>query len=538
VPLQTSGFFGPQAQASLLIPSLTQGTHVIGAAYNGTADPNYNSVASGDPVNELTQTVTVSTAAGTKTTTILLMQTAPANLGGTGVFTVTVSPSTATGTVTLWDAVGPRTSATAIAGGTATSQFAWPQAGSVSLYAVYSGDANDASSASAPVSFSVQKGSPQVAISGPSNLWNTGEISLNASVSGDPANTQIAYPTGTVQFWDSLNGASAKMIAAQVLTAGPGGISVAGARVTLGTGSHSLSVRYTGDTNWQAATSTPLQSGTPSFALNVSPNPIALVAGTPGSGTVTITPSGGFTGTVALACATGGTTVPAGYTCNFGQSNVQVNNAVASTSITLALSSTGSTTAGVKTATTGLEGADPRRKTPVAGLDFGAGFLSLCLLAMAVGGGNKGRNYLLAAGLVVGVAAAVWGCGGGAGGGGQFSTTTTIVSNSIKVPFGTPVTFTVTVKPNGAVTPSGMVQLYDNGQMYLSSVAVSGGVATFLAASLPIGVHNLSASYLGDAHTLPSQSAPIQQAITGQTSVQITGTSGLTQTLTLNISVI
>lgn len=484
------------------------------------------------------------------------MKNAPVNLGDTGVFTVTVSPSTATGTVTLWDAVGPRTAATTIGGGTATVQFAWPQAGSTSLYAVYSGDANDASSASTPVSFSVQKGLPQVAISGPTSLPNTGQISLNASVSGNPANPQIAYPTGTLQFWDSVNGAAPTMIASQMLTAGPGGVSVSGARVTLGAGSHSLSAHYLGDTNWQAAISAPLQTGSPSFAVTVSPNPLPFAAGTAGSGALTITPSGGFTGTVALACATGGTTVPAGYTCSFGQSNVQVNNAVASTGIAFTLASAGSTSSAIKTAalaagphgedlrqeavaTVGPKAEGQRRKAAATRFDFAAGLFALGLLSMALGG-SKGRNYLLAAGLVVGVTAVVWGCGGGGGSsGGQFSTTTTIVSNAIKAPSGTPVTLTVTVKPSGAATPSGLVQLYDNGQPYLSAASASAGVATFLAPSLAIGVHNLSASYLGDAHTLPSQSAPIVQAITGTTGVQITGTSGgLTQTLTLGISVI
>src|SRR5208283_5812346 len=104
-----------------------------------------------------TATVTVGTAAGTKTTTSLLMNRAPVNMGDTGVFTATVNPATATGTVTLWDAVGPRTAATPIGGGTATVQFPWPQAGSTSLYAVYSGDSADAGSASVPVLFTVLK---------------------------------------------------------------------------------------------------------------------------------------------------------------------------------------------------------------------------------------------------------------------------------------------------------------------------------------------------------------------------------------------
>ena len=58
------------------------------------------------------------------TTTSLTPQTLPVNLGDTGKFTVTVSPAGATGTVTLWDVVGPRTSATPIANG--TRRFSYP----------------------------------------------------------------------------------------------------------------------------------------------------------------------------------------------------------------------------------------------------------------------------------------------------------------------------------------------------------------------------------------------------------------------------
>jgi hypothetical protein len=234
---------------------------------------------------------------------------------------------------------------------------------------------------------------------------------------------------------------------------------------------------------------------------------------------VTITPSGGFTGTVTLACASGGTFLPAGYSCAFGQTNVVVNNAVATTTLSFTPSSSSATTGSVKRASRMGLG------TSLSGAGLGAGLLLVAILAFGVGGPQNSRNFLAACGLILSVTSVVWGCGGGGSGGGPYATTTTIVSTNLDVPFNTPVTFTVTVKPSGSVTPTGLVQLYDNGQVYGSAVKVSAGIATYLATTLPVGVHNLAATYGGDAHTQASTSAPIAQMITGQVPLQITGTS-------------
>jgi pro-kumamolisin-like protein/Big-like domain-containing protein len=542
VTLQTGGFFGPLPQAAMLIPNLTQGTHVIGASYNGTADPNYSSVNTGDPVNELTQTVTVSAATGTKTTTSLTMKTAPVNMGDTGVFTVSVTPASATGTVTLWDAVGPRTASAAIAGGAATVQFPWTQAGSTSLYAVYSGDSADAGSASTPVSFTVQKDLPQVSLAVPVSIPATGEVSLVTTVVGNPSNSQLPYPTGIVEFWDSANGAAAQMLIAQTLTAGPGGSSVSGARLQLKPGSHSLYTHYRGDTNWQSANSSTMQIAPPSFSVSVSPNPLAFAADTTGNGTVTITPSNGFTGVVTLACATGGTFLPAGYSCSFGQTNVTVNNVPSTT--TLSLSPSSSPNSSVKKAILSAPGDSFSRNSaalfPRTGktMVFLAGLTLLVLFVCAPGAPKIPRNFLAASGLILCVTGIVLGCGGsGGGGGGPYSTTTTIASTNLDAPFGTPVTFTVTVKPSGSVTPTGMVQLYDNGQVYGSPTKVSAGIAIFQASSLPIGVHNLQGKYQGDAKTLASTSAAIAQIVTGQLPLQISGTNNA-NTETFNFTVV
>ncbi len=530
VTLQTGGFFGTQAQASMLISNLAQGTHVMGASYDGSADPNYTSVVSGDPTNELTQSVVVGASAGTKTTTNLALTTAPVTLGGTGVFSVSVSPASATGTVTLWDAVGPRSAAAAIGQGAAAIQLAWTQAGSTSLYAMYSGDATNATSSSAPVAFTVQKGLPQVRLVVPASATTDLPVSLNASVTGNPANAQLPSPTGIAEFWDSLNGGTPQLLAEQKLTAAGGGSGAYATRLKLASGTHRLHVHYGGDTNWQATDSATAQLTAATFSLSVSPNPIAMGAGNPGSGTVTITPSGGFVGTVALTCGTGGTFVPAGYTCTFGDANPQVNNAITTTTLSFTAISTA---AAVKTANASGNGG------ALWGGGFGVGLLLLGFFAFGSGGTRNGRSYLIACGLLLCVGSVVWGCGGGGGGGGgPVSTTTTITSSNLRVGFGTGVTFTVTVRPNGSATPSGPVQLYDNGQTYGSAVNVSAGIATFLAATLPVGEHNLTAHYLGDANTLGSTSAPIAQAITGTVGLQISGTSsGITQTADFSVAV-
>jgi hypothetical protein len=294
---------------------------------------------------------------------------------------------------------------------------------------------------------------------------------------------------------------------------------------------------------WKDAS--PMQTPSASFSVSVSPNPLAFAANTAGSGTVTVTPGGGFTGTVTLACASGGTFLPAGYSCSFGQTNVTVNNAIATTTLSLAPSSSSSSSLSIRKSAAVFPWSSTRQHpgssaSPLASL-WTAAFAAALLLLVLAGYGPATkihRNFSLASGLILTGAIVVSGCGSG-GGGGPYATTTTIVSNASNVSFGTPVTFTVTVKPSGSATPTGAIQLYDNGQVYGSPVKVSAGIATFLATTLPVGVHNLTATYEGDAHTMASTSASISQIITGQVPLQISGTNnGVTETFNFTVVVI
>jgi hypothetical protein len=538
LPLQTGGFFGTQAQAATLLTNLQSGQHVIGANYLANGDVNYMSVVSGDPKNELTQTVAVTASSGSKTTTTTLTATTlPVNLGDTASFAVAVKPTTATGTVTLWDAVGPRSAAAATAGGTATISVPWPQGGTTAVYAIYSGDAANASSTSTPVSFTVKTGVPNVILTAPGTATTTQQVSLNASVSGSPANTALAYPTGLIEFWDSVNGAAAQILSVQSLTVGAGNIAVYASRFKFAAGTHALHAHYRGDNNWQAADS-PSVTVTASvtgadFTVGLLPNPLAFTAGTAGSSIVTITPVNGFTGAVNLTCGTGGTFAPAGYTCGLA-SSVTLSGGAATTPLNLTPSATAASA--VKVA------ANSEAAPHWWAVSFAGGVLLLSLAFCGLSDTQKARNFACVAGLGLCVSSLVLGCGGssgssgGGGGGGPVATTTSLTSTALKVGFSTPIQFNVTV--NASVTPTGNVQLFDNGQTFGSAVPVNSGIATFATGNLPVGVHVITAQYLGSTNTLPSSSAPITQVITGPIQLQITAASGSGISHTANLTVI
>lgn len=281
--------------------------------------------------------------------------------------------------------------------------------------------------------------------------------------------------------------------------------------------------------NVVAASRTKPQQVTGSFTLAVSPTLVPIAAGSPGSATAIITPNGGFAGTVALTCPTGGTIPPVGYTCSFAEANVPVSSGTASTQLNLTLST--STVTGVKSAGKVVAGSVPW------GTGLVAGVLLVGMAGIAANGGKSGRNFLLYGGLVVGIVSVVLGCGGG-GNVGQLATTTTVTSSILKAGFGTAVTFNVLVVPKGSATPTGSVQLFDNGSAFGNAAKVNAGIVSFLTTNLPVGVHVITAQYLGDANTLGSTSAPITQVITGNVAMQITGTSnGIVQTADFSVAV-
>ena len=518
VTLQSGGLFNTSAQAATLITGLAAGSHTIAASYSALNDTSYASVGISDP-NEFAQTVTVTASSGTTTTTSLTAQTLPLTVGDTGKFTVTVSPSSATGTVTLWDAVGPRTTATTIGGGTATIQFPWTQGGNITLYAVYSGDTTYAPSSSTSVPFTVKPGTPVMTLSAPTQAAATQQASLVASVSGVPNNATLPYPTGVVEFWDSLNGGAMQLLTTQALTAGAGHVGIYGLRTKLAAGTHTVKAHYAGDNNWKPVDSpavTITVTATGDFTIGVAPDPVSVTAGITGTATVTLTPTGGFTGDIALSCPAGSASPIAGYSCGFSSATVTIANANPATA-TFNLTPSTANTAMVFPTSPEIP---PQQRWRVS---LALAMLLLGAFAFTGNTPRMKRQVAFTAGFVLCVASVITGCGGGgSGGSGPVPSTTTLTSSNLHLPAGTTVTFSVRITASS--TPGGTVQLLDNGNLY-SSGTVASGVATFQTATLPAGIHVLTAQYAGDANTMPSQSAPITQIISGSVPFTVTGTA-------------
>jgi hypothetical protein len=96
------------------------------------------------------------------------------------------------------------------------------------------------------------------------------------------------------------------------------------------------------------------------------------------------------------------------------------------------------------------------------------------------------------------------------------ATTSTVLAQTPPTStFGEPVTFTATVTPT-AGAPTGSVAFFGDGLFLgIENIVDTGGVfrATFTTNTLSIGVHVLSASYIGDGASSGSNSLPVVQVV-------------------------
>jgi sugar lactone lactonase YvrE len=211
--------------ATLTVPSLSVGSHAIGVAYNGDGIYLTSSGALTLPVAKALTTTSLSSSLATST------------VGEAVTFTAAVSPNSATGSVQFLDGATVL-GASAVNGGGASLSISTLAAGGHGITAVYSGDANNAGSASAAVAVTVSKAASSVAIAS----------SLNPSVASQPvtftATVSPSSATGTVQFLDG-----ATVLGTGTLSAGSAVFSTA----TLGVGTHSITASYSGDGTYSAS---------------------------------------------------------------------------------------------------------------------------------------------------------------------------------------------------------------------------------------------------------------------------------------------
>jgi hypothetical protein len=98
-----------------------------------------------------------------------------------------------------------------------------------------------------------------------------------------------------------------------------------------------------------------------------------------------------------------------------------------------------------------------------------------------------------------------------------------LASSATLVPTGTSVTFTVKVTGT-ATTPSGLVVFLDSASKLGTGSLDSTGVATWSTGTLAVGVHQITASYGGDANYTPGTTSPLLQSVVGVVTPMVTVT--------------
>ncbi len=438
----------------------------------------------------------------------------------------------ATGTVTITDNGSPLDTGTFVinSAGHAEDQPIQLSGGTNALSATYSGDISY-NAVTTPVAdtIAVSKATTQgaLAASPSTGVTTATPVTLTATVTA-PASSG-AGPTGTVAF--TANGTAIAgtptitTLPFNTITGAPPTLTAI-LTTTFGTaGTEAIVAAYSGDTNYTTAsgstsvTVTKAQVG--NFTVAESAVTLSSSTGASVNSTITVTPSGGFTGTVAVTPSS----LPPGVTCTPSPLNI---NVTAASAVNGQLSCSVLATSTTLTASNAPQDQMLQAKTlpPTTGvkgwwtLSAGTGFAALFLLFLP--GGRKKYRAALGLGLVC-ILSFTLGCGGG--GGNQqppptlTPTVTKLTVTSAKVFSGTAFSFSVSVTGG---TPSGQVQLFDGSTMIGAAATVAGGSATPTAPALSVGTHSISAHYSGDATTAASNSGALNMTVTGSTTVAIT----------------
>lgn len=435
-----SGTLNASGVATFTTTNLPVGTDNVLAVYVGNIDYT---------TSQAQATVVVAQAS---TTTALTSSANPQAVGQPVTLTATVTSSDpgATGTVNFLDGATALGSAT-VTNGVATLNTSTLAFGSHSITAVYSGDVDRTGSTSAALNQLIVQPAMAVLTSSANPSVSGQNITFTVKVTG-PGST---LPTGKVTFFDGGNALGMATLDAT------GAATYATSSLIVGT--HPISVKYAGDTNFSVATGVLTQtvgSASTNIALTASANP--AIFGTPTTLTATIN-SNGSTATGTVTFTDGSTTLGSG-TLNAG---------------------------GVATLTT---------STLTPGVHS--------IVANYAGDGNTAASVSTALSLTV-----------------EQMTQIALTSSVNPTYTLTPVTFTATVSNSSNTAPTGTVTFTDGSTQLGTASVGSNGVANLTVQSLPTGTHAVVASYGGDAVNFAAQSSTLSEVVNLQpTSTALTAT--------------
>jgi large repetitive protein len=252
-PIGTIGISDGVVSCSIVLPAsacsltpTTGGVRTVTASYGGDA----NVAAS---IGSTSLTVDPSA------TGVVLASDINPSVRGQGVtFTATVTGNAPTGTVDFLDGATPLCSALALAGAQATCTASALSVGAHSITAVYSGDANNVASTSAPITQTVNPAATLTSVSAPGPIALGDAVIVTASVAASAPGA--GTPTGTIGISDGSATCSIALPATSCsLTPTSAGVKT-------------ITASYGGDANFAASTA---QAG---LAVDAAAQTITVVA--------------------------------------------------------------------------------------------------------------------------------------------------------------------------------------------------------------------------------------------------------------------
>jgi subtilase family serine protease len=393
--------------ATLTIPAgiLAPGSDRIGASYapDQQAGGRAYSASLGD------QNVTVTAGVMTTPTMTANLSASSITLGDSLTIFATVTPAagapTPTGTVSL--SSNGKTLTNSVNSGIATISVLpdWLPVGNDTLALSYSGDYNNNAVTISPA-VTVLKINPSMSLTPSLNSLQANQ-SLNVQVQLLVVN-YVGSPTGTVALTSGsyISGAVSLVAGMTALTIPAN---------SLAAGADTLTVTYSGDSNFNAATGTASVTVTAvpaSFAVSADSVNIAAPGATANNtATITVAPAGGFTGSVNLTAEITSSPVSAQYapTLSFGSTSPVTINGSAAASATLTISTTAPTAASLV----------PQSRMPSSWYSaVGTMLAFLTLFGIPARRIRKVRKLLGVTLLLVAVSGWISACGGGGGSGG------------------------------------------------------------------------------------------------------------------------
>jgi trimeric autotransporter adhesin len=267
--------------------------------------------------------------------------------------------------------------------------------------AAYAGDASYSASTSVGVPFTITQGPTASTITtSPTSVVANVNFTLVATVA---TNSFGNAPTGTVSFFAGTTLLGSAPVVAVPVAGNVNGVAPAGGTATFTTAkisaNASITAVYNGDVNYTVSAASPavsvLVAAGPSFTVTSASNP-SVTAGSPATSVITVAPTGGFTGTVALTCSVAPTTLTSTPTCALVPASIILG---ASQTSTLTVTTTLTTSLSAYTVTvTGTSGATVIA-TPVTVTVQTPGAFTLASTAVTIAApGQSGTSTITATG--------------------------------------------------------------------------------------------------------------------------------------------